>query len=170
MKILITGQTGLAKALSVAHQTDLVTCVSRSSGHDISLIKSWGSAFLEYDLVYNCAYDNMHQLTVLEFFYQHWRHNESKTIVNIGSRVTCYPRSENKKDYWPYRIHKKILQEAYENMLPEAKCDIKLINPGPIDTAMIAHLSIPKFEPFNLASRIKTLVEDPTIKRVDLWV
>lgn len=170
MKILITGQSGLAQALSNAHSQDHVTCVSRSNGHDIALIKTWGFKFLDYDLVYNCAYSGMHQLTVLEFFYEHWKNNASKVIVNIGSRVTSQPRTENKKDYWPYRIHKQTLQHAHESMLPDAQCDIKLINPGPIDTDMIRHLSIPKFDPVSLAQRIKTLVADPTIKRVDLWV
>lgn len=170
MKILITGQSGLARALADVHHKDHVTCVSQSNSHDIALIKNWGSKFLDCDLVYNCAYSNIHQLTVLEFFYQHWRTDSSKIIVNIGSRVTSYPRIENKKDYWPYLIHKQTLQQAYESMLPDAKCDIKLINPGPIDTDMIRHLSVPKFEPTTLAHRIKNLVADPTIKRVDLWV
>lgn len=170
MKVLITGRSGLANALCNVHQDDDVVPASRSDGYDINSIKTWGDRFLSCDLVYNCAYDGMGQLSVLEFFYDNWRDDRSKIIVNIGSRITCFPRAEEKKDYWNYKVHKQALEQAYEQMLPTAKCDIKLINPGPIDTDMIRHLAVPKFDPVDLALRIKNLAQDPVIKRVDLWV
>jgi hypothetical protein len=170
MKILITGETGLAKGLAAAHHADDVTCVSRSNGHDIALIQEWGIEFLDRDIVYNCAYHDLHQLSVLEFFYNHWKNDKSKTIVNIGSRVVYFPRSQDQKEYWNYQLHKQTLQSAFEQMLPGAECVIKLINPGPIDTKMVSHLSVPKFSVNDLASRIKSFVDDPVIRRVDLWV
>lgn len=170
MKILITGQSGLAKALYDVHKEDTATCVSRSNGHDIAFVESWGSKFLDYDIVYNCAYHGTNQLSVLEFFYSQWKNDISKSIINIGSRVIYFPRSEDKQEYWNYKIHKQTLQSAFEQMVVTAKCDIKLINPGPIDTAMIAHLSIPKFDSTILAMQIRSFVRDKTIKRVDLWV
>lgn len=170
MKVLITGRSGLAKALAEVHKDDCITVASRHSGHDIAMIKKWGEAFLDHDLVYNCAYSAMGQVAVLEFFYDHWKNEPSKIIVNIGSRVTHFPRTEDDGGYWPYKIHKQCLQIAYEQMLPGARCDIKLINPGPIDTDMVRHLSVPKFDPLDLASRVKEFSLDPAIKRVDLWV
>jgi hypothetical protein len=169
MKVLITGKLGLANALYDAHEEDTVICVSRSNGHDIALVESWGSKFLDYDIVYNCAYDGINQLSVLEFFYSRWKNDVSKSIINIGSRVTYFPRSENKQEYWDYKIHKQTLQSAFEQMVITAKCDIKLINPGPVNTALVAHLWVPKLDPAELAMRIKSFVRDNTIKRVDLW-
>jgi hypothetical protein len=57
-----------------------------------------------------------------------------------------------------------------EAMLLDARCDIKIINPGPIDTDMIAHHQCVKYNPAVLANKIKTIVSDPDVKRVDLWL
>lgn len=170
MKILVTGRTDLASALHRAHHDDNVALVSRSSGHDITMVEEWGDQFIGYDLVYNCAYDGFGQVSVLEFFHDRWKDDQSKIIVNIGSRVTYFPRLEDDKSYWPYQVHKQTLQQVYEKMLPGSRCDIKLINPGPIDTDMIKHLSCDKLDPGHLALRIKDLALDPIIKRVDLWL
>jgi hypothetical protein len=66
--ILITGQTGLAKALAHVYSAHNVTCVSKSSGHNINCVKEWGINFVDYDSVFNCAYDETGQQLVLEYF------------------------------------------------------------------------------------------------------
>ena len=170
MKILITGQTGLASALSDVYKDHNVYCVSRSTGHDINLIKTWGDLFLDCDVVFNCAYSDFAQLKVLEFFFEHWKDLTNKKIITIGSRAINQPPSDPSLGYWPYRVHKQALQLAHDTMISKAKCDMKIINPGPIDTPMIAHLDVIKFNPATLAEKIKTLSEDQNIKRVDLWV
>lgn len=170
MKILITGRTGLAAALAKVYQSHSVTCVSRSTGHDINDVASWGSQFLDHDIIYNCAYDGSGQLSVLEFFYADWKTDPQRTIVNIGSRIVAFPRSDGLQDYTSYHTHKKALLAAYEMMLPTARCDIKMINPGPIDTKMVEHLSVLKLNPNDVAHHIKDLVQNPLIKRVDLWL
>jgi hypothetical protein len=55
-------------------------------------------------------------------------------------------------------------------MLNSAKCDLKIFNPGPIDTAMIAHHNIPKYSTTELAKTIKEFTSNSAIKRIDLWV
>lgn len=170
MKILITGGQGLARALGDCYIGHSVTLVSRSNGFDINNINQWGMEFLDYNCVFNCAYDGFGQVQVLEFFYQHWRDNVDKKIVNIGSRAISFKRLDNTQGYWPYRQHKLCLQNTVDAMLLDAKCDIKIINPGPIDTPMIAHHQCAKFNPDTLASKIKTITEEPSIKRVDLWL
>jgi hypothetical protein len=55
-------------------------------------------------------------------------------------------------------------------MLLDARCDIKIINPGPIDTDMIAQHQCVKYNPDVLANKIKAIVSDPDVKRVDLWL
>jgi hypothetical protein len=170
MKILITGTNGLAKALGNVYADQSVTLVSRFNGTDINNIGQWGPNFLDYDWVFNCAYDGFAQVGVLEFFYQNWKNTPSKKIITIGSRVVTYKRSDPESGYWAYRLHKQALQQAHDTMLLDAKCDMKIINPGPIDTAMLQHIDCIKFNPDILASKIKTIVEDSTIKRVDLWL
>ena len=42
--------------------------------------------------------------------------------------------------------------------------------PGPIDTDMIKHLDTVKLDTGKLADKIKNIVGDPTLKRIDLWL
>lgn len=170
MKILITGTTGLAKALGDAYAEHSVTLVSKSGGYDINNVKQWGHEFLDNDCVINCAYEGFGQLSVLEFFYKHWKTDPLKQIINIGSRSIVYKRLDAGSGYWSYRQHKQTLQQAVDAMQLDALCNIKIINPGPIDTPMIAHHQCVKFETHALAAKIKDIAADPSIKRVDLWL
>lgn len=173
MKILITGTRGLAQGLrEVLEPEHTVTCVSRSTGYDILEVEYWGQDFLEYDMVINNAYDGAGQLKVLEYFYYHWQSDRTKHIINIGSRASYYPRSEQHLDseYWPYRLHKQTLEKAWEKMVL-SKCNIKLINPGPLDTDLIKDITgISKMPVQQAAEHITRLIVDPVIRRVDLWL
>jgi hypothetical protein len=172
MKILITGTRGLAQELAVVYADHTVTSVSLSTGHDILKISQWANQFLDYDCVFNCAYSGLGQQCVLEYFYDHWKHNSTKSIITIGSKIVTQPGSDQdlSNNYWPYRTHKQTLQSMHDQMWPTAQCDLKIINPGAFDSDMVAHLNITKFSLHDLASRIKTIVRDSTIKRVDLWL
>jgi hypothetical protein len=170
MKILITGNQGLARSLSNAYSEHQVSMLSRSDGFDINHVDQWGLEFLDQDCVINCAYDRFAQIKVLEFFFKHWGNDSSKKIISIGSRSIVYKRLDSDEGYWDYRLHKQALQQAHDSMLLTARCDLKIINPGPIDTRMIAHQQCVKFHPDALALKIKSIVEDPTIKRIDLWL
>lgn len=170
MNILITGTKGLANALGDVYSDQSVTLISKSGGYDINKVIEWGSEFLSYDSVINCAYDGFGQLAVLEFFYRHWKNNTTKQIINIGSRCITYKRLDADLGYWPYRQHKQSLQQAVDAMLLDAICDIKIINPGPIDTPMVALHQCAKFNTQELATKIKSIAADPSIKRLDLWL
>lgn len=171
MKILITGTQGLAKELgAILGNTNQVALVSRSNGFDINDISQWGLDFLDYDSVFNCAYSGYAQVSVLEFFYNAWKHNISKQIITIGSRAIVFKRTDGEQGYWAYRTHKQALQQAHDAMLLDAKCDMKIINPGPIDTAMIQHISCAKLDAKTLAQQIQTIASNPILKRVDLWL
>jgi hypothetical protein len=172
MNILITGSTGLAEELAAVYSGHTVTMASKSGGYDIMKVAEWGSEFLDYDLIFNCAYDGLGQVLVLDYFYQNWFNNPNKTIVTIGSKVISQPRIEVERDkeYWPYREHKQILQYIHDARWPSAVCDLKIINPGVFDSAMVAHLDVPKISLFDLAIRIKQAAGDPLVKRLDLWL
>lgn len=170
MKILITGCKGLALALSQCYQSQhSVVMVSRNNGFDIADIDNWGHEFLNFDIVFNTAYQDFDQVRVLEYFFQHWSSDKTKTIVSIGSRAIVYARSDGPQGFWPYRLHKQTLQSAHDAMQPQAKCQLKMFNPGPIDTDMVKHLDVEKLMPAELAQRIVQWTADPFVKRVDCW-
>lgn len=170
MNILITGTQGIAAAIKNAYADCNVVAVSKSQQYDIKQISSWGHQFINFDVVFNCAYDDFAQVAVLEFFFNAWKTNSSKTIVSIGSRIVVQSRIDIDIDqaYWPYRQHKLALQQAHDSMIKTARCRLKIINPGPIDTAMISHAACNKLDSKYLASKIKQWVADPDISRVDL--
>jgi hypothetical protein len=172
MKILITGTQGLAPHIATVYGADHCVCVSRSTGHNINFINTWGDRFLDFDMVFNCAYGDGGQLAVLEYFFHHWQSCKEKSIITIGSKVITQPRVELELDheYWPYRHHKCSLQIMHDRMLTTAQCNMKIINPGVLDTDMARTLSAKKMSPLDLAKKIQDIVNDPTIKRVDLWL
>lgn len=172
MKILITGSKGLAQELAFVYADHDVTNISQSTGHNILQVDHWVTEFLDYDLVFNCAYSGIGQQLVLEQFYQYWKFDPTKSIVTIGSKIVTQPRADLAlaNEYWPYRTHKQTLQSMHDTMWPNARCDLKIINPGAFDSDMIAHLDIQKLSLYELASRIKKYADDPVIKRVDLWL
>jgi len=172
MKILITGQQGLAQGLAQVYADHDVRCVSRSTGHDITKIEDWGSEFLDIDLVFNCAYCGRGQEQVLEYFFQHWHDDQRRCIVSIGSRVITQPRSDGSGDhtYWPYRQHKQNLQNMHDRMSATAKCSLIIINPGPFESAMSQHIVSAKMPVADLCQQIKRAVEDPSMRRIDLWL
>jgi short-subunit dehydrogenase len=172
--IIITGTSGLAEAL--AHNlesTHNVVRVSRSTGHNIQDVKTWGPNFYHYDVCINCAYDQWFQVVVLEQFYYAWRDDPTKQIINIGSSIVDYARIEKEKEYEyiDYRVHKQALQSVFHKLVKLSQCDIKLVNPGAIDTKMIEHLNFDaKMSLEFVAKKIINVMQDPCIKKVDLWL
>ena len=171
MKILITGTTGLAASLAHELNSHDVFCAGRSNGYDLNNIHSWGYNFFNYDICINNAWSKFAQVDLLELFYSVWKNDTKKQIINIGSNIVDYGRTEINKahEYLPYTLHKQALQSAFNKMVKQAVCDIKLINPGPVDTAMIAHLQTEKMPPNELAKKIIKIMQDPWIKRIDIW-
>lgn len=170
-RVLITGSTGLAAGVFRAFDADhAVTVVSRSNGYNINNVAEWADQFLDYEILINCAYSSWSQVQVLETFCQLWD-TDTKTIVNIGSMVTDYSRTETDRDheYFPYRLHKRALQDAFSRLVKTSNCNLKLINPGMIDTSMVSHLSGNKMTVDQVAKHVRMLVDNKEIKRLDLW-
>jgi len=174
MNILITGNQGLAKSLgNFLSSKYSVTYASRSTGHNIQDIAQWAPQFYHYDMFVNSAYDRWCQTDALEQFYWAWYQDPSKHIINIGSTVSDYARYEKEKEYeyMAYRVHKQSLQATFAKLVKQAKCDIKLINPGAIDTQMLKHLAFEnKMSSDFVAQKIVSVMFDPCIKRLDLWI
>jgi hypothetical protein len=174
MNILITGTKGLATALrNELEKSHQVTCVSKTTGYDIKNVATWGDHFYHYDVCINCAYDRWYQTDVLEQFYYAWKDDSSKQIVNIGSSIVDYTRFDREKEYEyiDYKVHKQALQSVFYKLVKLSKCDIKLINPGPIDTDMIRQYHYDnKMSPDQVAEKIISIMKDPMIRKVDLWL
>lgn len=171
MKIVITGTRSLSKALEQALTSEHdVVCLDR--GYDIAQIDQWYQQFNLYDCVINSAHDKFGQVGVLEYFSNMWKDCPDKRIINIGSIVTDYARSERDKeaDYFSYRIHKQALQLAFSKLSRESKCCIQLINPGPFDSETVAHISVPKLTQSQVCDTVKLLINNPNIKRIDQWI
>lgn len=171
MNIIITGTRGLAAALSYEYKDHNVQCLSRER-FNIHSIVDWGQQFVHADMLFNCAYDNDGQFKVLEYFANMWNTCCDKTIITIGSMSADYPRLEKEKnnEFWPYRYHKKTLQEAVKDLRSTCLCDLRIYNPGAIDTDMVKHLDVRKFDANLLACQIRKLNEIPGLKRADLWL
>lgn len=173
MKILITGDRGLAQGIAdiVKQQGHDAVMVSRSTGHDINSVQTWAKDFSDVDICVNSAYSGFAQVAVLETFADMWRDDTERQIINIGSMVADYPRSQIELDhqYWSYRLHKQALQSAYAKIMQDRDCQIKLINFGPIDTDMMSGVDVPKMSVAQAANRVWSMIQDPAIKRQDLW-
>lgn len=171
MNILITGTGDLSKGIAETLSKFNTELISRKTGNDINFIDSWGDNYLHFDAVINLAYNGWGQVKILEFFYSAWKNNSTKKIINVGSKVSSYGRSESELEniYWDYRLHKQGLQAAFEKMVNTSKCDIKLINPGPVETKMTEHLNIEKISKKQFAEQLKEIMFNPNLKRVDLW-
>jgi len=139
MKILVTGSKGLAASiksiLEIDHQ---VLTVSKSNGHCLSNVQSWAYLYFDCDILVNNAYHNWDQIEVLETFANAWRLDDKKIIINVGSTISDYCRTEQdiECDYLKYRVHKQALQLAFQKICKNSHCDVKLINPGPFDSDM----------------------------------
>ena len=170
-KVLITGSGGLSRALAYAYSECNVFCTSRSQSYYLESVETWGAEFLDYDVVFNCAYSDLGQIKVLKYFSDHWKNDPTKTIVNIGSIVADYPRSEvaNERDFFEYRYSKQSLQQAFSDIAKTYNCDLRLINLGPIETDMTQHIPCAKLKPISCAVTIRKAIEETKFKRIDFW-
>lgn len=173
MNILITGTRGLSGALKdQLSKNHNVFCAGRSNGYDITNVAKWAHEFYNYDVCVNCAYSKWSQIDVLENFYKEWTTDPSKQIINIGSSIADYTRLEPAKEheYLDYKIHKQALQLTFHKLVKLSRCDIKLINPGAIESDRIKHIDAAKMDVNFLADQIIKIMQEPTYKKVDLWL
>jgi len=169
--ILITGTSELSLAIQETLNEHNVTLISKKTGNDINNIREWGKEYESFDILINLAYDSWGQIELLQYFYNAWKNDPNKKIINIGSKVSSYGRSEVtlENEFWEYRLHKQCLESAFLKMVDSAICDIKLINPGPIDTVMVENLDIPKMSKEFFSTQVKEIMFNPIFKRVDIW-
>lgn len=175
MKLAITGHTrGIGKAIADLYPNSIG--FSRVNGYDISdpevvsLIVEVVTN-MNCDVFVNNAYYDFAQCDLLEAMFAHWKHDPTKTIVNIISRAR-YGLGKAKF----YGQTKMELYSKAKTMMfsPEKRCRIININPGYVKTDMVAHVpeSVKMLTPEQLAEMIKWCLDQPQgveIGELSVW-
>lgn len=173
MKIAITGHTkGIGKAIADTFSEHTIIGLSRSNGYDINNTSQICKAIVDCDIFINNAYNSDCQTSLLEKMFMLWREKD-KLIINIGSTVTDYPRTEIDKDHlpWDYRDDKKLLQATFRKLAKmNCNCRLALVTPGSTDTDMVRHHNNPKLDPNEVANAVKLIVENKYLKEIVLYV
>ncbi len=163
MKVAITGHTkGIGKAIANLYYSDEVLGFSRSNGYDISVpgnITLILAKSAKCDIFVNNAYHDFAQCELLEGMFEQWKHDPSKTIVNIISRARY--GSGKAKFYGQTKM--ELYSKAKSLMFdPEKRCRIININPGYVKTDMVSHVTNTNMlTPEQLADMIKWCLNQP---------
>ena len=187
MKIAITGHSkGIGKAcydlLSKDHD---VIGFSRTNGFNIKDPKKIISASIGCDVFINNAYrmNTDDQLNLFNLFFEQWKDNPYKIIINIGSKSKYYPYNPNMPELTTnFRSSKgyndtksELANEIYNKQLfTDKKCRITNINPGYTKTELVARLvnEVNMLSPEDVANTVKWIIEQPKhveIGDVGLW-
>jgi len=176
MKIAITGHSkGIGKACyDVLSNDHDVIGFSRSNGFNIKEPKKIISASIGCDVFINNAYrmNTDDQLNLFNLFFEQWKDNPYKIIINIGSKSKYYPYNPNMPHLTTnFRSSKgyndaktKLANEIYDKQLFTAKkCRITNINPGYTHTDLIARLvnKVNMLSPEDVANTVKWIIEQP---------
>lgn len=176
MKIAITGHSkGIGRALyDKLANNHIVEGYSRSNGYDIStkqniIIRS----AKDCDVFINNAYKGYKQVDLLNAFFEMWKYNPDKTIVNISS-LSKYPGlSSNISGYSAQKA--ALSHQAFLLMFKtDRKCRMINVNPGYVRTDMVSHVSedTPMLTPDEVAECIVWAIQQPQhieIGELSLW-
>jgi len=147
MKALITGSSKLAGAIIeqlhekiVYQKLDVESCRVDS---DIP--------WRHYDIFINCAAVDFSQPKLLNDAYQEWKGDDSKLIINIGSRAS----QPNISKGYLYAAEKSSLNHLVNNLIynSERKCGIILLNLG-----LLEHEELPSLTYSEVVDVIKDLI------------
>ena len=86
MRIIITGTTGLAKAIAGALASDHSVKTTRIEDITMNDTTWWG--FDQNDVLINHAHMDFDQTKILEIAYRAWKKDSGKLNVNISSRAS----------------------------------------------------------------------------------
>jgi hypothetical protein len=172
MKIAITGHSqGIGFAIAnQLHQHNIIG-LSRANGYDIANISKIIDAVRDCDVFINNAYHNYFQTELLSTLYAEWQ-DLDKVIINIGSAITVYPRTEIalNDQPWPYREHKISLEKEFRKLSWQGdRCKLALVNPGATDTNMMRTLDCIKLNPIEIAKAVELVLNNPYIKEITVY-
>jgi NADP-dependent 3-hydroxy acid dehydrogenase YdfG len=172
----ITGHTagiGLAISGQLMQAGYQIKGFSRSNGFDISqpgVIKKIVSESLCADVFINNAYHDFAQCELLEQLFRFWKHSRKKTIVNINSRAKY---GVGKAQFYG-QTKKELFVKAEKMMFSGKLCRIININPGYVETDMVAevHHKYNMLSPQQLAEMVVWCINQPQsveIGELSVW-
>ena len=166
----MTGCRGIGQAICERLTDHSVSCVSRSTGHDINSWTDWIGDFYNFDVFINNAQDNWCQTELLTHMANRWRDQSTRTIVNIGSIMASYGKSHgDDREFSQYRNQKRTLQDAFQQLSQQCQCRLILINPGPTDTDLMREISVKKMPADCVAKYVQLALTNREIRRLDIW-
>lgn len=152
MKVIITGTTGLAKAIAGALANDHYVKTTRIEDIIDNHVTWWG--FEQYDVLINHAHKDFDQTKILEIAYRAWEKDSGKLIVNISSRAS----QPNISKGYLYASQKASLNHLSNNLTynSDKQCRISTINLG-----LLNHEDLPCLSYEDVAIIIKSIIEMP---------
>lgn len=130
MKFALTGHTqGIGQRLYERLGSEVIG-FSKSTGYDINLDKDRQRIFSESakcDIFINNAHSNFGQVYLLIEWVNQWKHDDAKTIVNVGSRIAEIELPINNFDLMRYQAEKIALKATATSLMARSdiKCKIK---------------------------------------------
>ena len=143
MKVGITGSHGLAEAFGDRLEWRN-TGIGLWEPHYLRIEELISNEFyrneaLSYNIFINCAHVNFHQIELLALFFEAWKDDPKKTIINISSRAA----QPNISKGYVYAAQKAGLNHLANNLTynSEKKCKITTINLGLMNSDELPSLS-----------------------------
>ncbi len=166
-KILMTGnpEYGICKAVNDRLK---VTCISRSSGIDLTQGKNWDKVAemsLEYDVfINNSALWRMHQSLLLHKVYERWLEEKKEgLIICLGSTADIGIRGGSRMYPVEKVALKQLCRQLSLNALAGTGIRVTLLSPGYVDTGKTQekHPSKNKINKDYIAELIDWLIQQP---------
>lgn len=149
-KIAITGHTrGIGKAIvDLCTDEYEILGFSRSTGHNLSHRSTLETVFEEAkdcDIFINNAFCGDSQLKLFDIFYDNWKDDTTKFIININSKNRFRVGDGTFGGSGLYASTKLQLHKQWIDVLHEKsrRCKISNISPGFVDTELISHYTMP---------------------------
>ncbi len=161
----ITGHTagiGLAISEQLMQAGYQIAGFSRSNGFDISqpgVTAQIAAHSKDAHVFVNNAYHDFAQCDMLQQMFELWKHQPDKTIVNINSRAKY---GVGKAKFYG-QTKKELFAKAKGMMFSDKQCRIININPGYVETDMVAelHNTYNMLSPQQLAEMVVWCINQP---------
>ena len=144
MKAIITGSSGLSKVIGdVIVSTPYIGTIHLVSHVRVEDNINWD----DHDVFINCAHVGFKQTELLMDAYEAWKHDDSKTIINISSRAS----QPNISKGYLYAAQKASLNHLSNNLVynSDKMCRITTMNLG-----LLNHKDLPSTSQNEVASWI----------------
>lgn len=182
-KLAITGHTdGIGGALVELIKDEYeILGMSRTNGFYLTkegIVERIFETAKDCDIFVNNAFCRSRQTELYDIFYDNWKTDPTKHIINIGSKLRLNvdetgfigqnnPYSNEKRD-----LHLRWMANLHDS---DRRCKISNISPGFVDTKFSSYSKLPegmKLDKFEVANYIKWILGQPDnieLGEVSFW-